>query len=300
MGGGDLISLGEVPYHLSPHTYKGVKMQGIYKIINRVNGKYYVGSTNDFDRRWIREHLPALRKKEHGTVPLQRAWNTYGEENFIFQIEEEMSGDRRARIECEQVYLDKGFELGILYNVARAARGGDLGEEVNQKRSKANTGKKRSEETRAKMSEALLGEKNPMYGRTGKDNPMYGKHHTEEARAKMCKAQSGKNNPMYGKHHTEETITKMSEVKRGEKNPRYGKDLTEEARSKIVKPYPAFFNEITGELIPIGKNLFGMCRERKLTYDKIYNLKIGATKNRTRDGWRLATEEEANALSVRA
>jgi len=28
------------------------KISGIYKIVNKVNGKYYVGSSNDIERRW--------------------------------------------------------------------------------------------------------------------------------------------------------------------------------------------------------------------------------------------------------
>ena len=35
---------------------------GIYKITNTVNGKFYIGSTNNFDRRWNHNHLRLLRK----------------------------------------------------------------------------------------------------------------------------------------------------------------------------------------------------------------------------------------------
>ena len=49
---------------------------------------------------------------------------------------------------------------------------------------------KHSEETRRKMSEALSGEKNPMYGMTGEKAYWYGKHHSEESKEKIRK-----NNP---------------------------------------------------------------------------------------------------------
>jgi len=31
---------------------------GIYKIINTVNGKFYIGSTKDADKRWYDHELP--------------------------------------------------------------------------------------------------------------------------------------------------------------------------------------------------------------------------------------------------
>src|ERR1035437_367642 len=40
------------------------KISGIYKIINKVNNKYYVGSSNDVKKRW-REHRGELKKKIH-------------------------------------------------------------------------------------------------------------------------------------------------------------------------------------------------------------------------------------------
>lgn len=64
-------------------------------------------------------------------------------------------------------------------------------------------GKHFSEEHRAKISAALSGENNPMYGRCGELNPMFGIH------------RYGEDNPFYGKHHTDETKTKISEAKRG-------------------------------------------------------------------------------------
>ena len=56
-----------------------------------------------------------------------------------------------------------------------------------------------SKETRAKISERMLGEKNYMYG----------KEHTDESKQKISESRSGEKNPMYGKT--------------GEKNPMYGK-----------------------------------------------------------------------------
>ena len=66
-----------------------------------------------------------------------------------------------------------------------------------------NIGKKHSEETRRKMSEAKNGEKNQFFG----------KHHTLESRHKMSVAKKGNKNHL-GKHHSEETRRKMSEARK--------------------------------------------------------------------------------------
>lgn len=59
----------------------------IYSIINKVNGKRYIGKTINLDHR-IYCHFNDLRKNEHHSHKLQRAFNKYGEENFIVEVKE--------------------------------------------------------------------------------------------------------------------------------------------------------------------------------------------------------------------
>ena len=75
-------------------------------------------------------------------------------------------------------------------------------DESKKKMSEAKKGKKLSEETRNKMSEAHKGK------HAGENNSMYGKHHTEESKKKMSEAKKGK-------HHSEETKKRLSEAKKG-------------------------------------------------------------------------------------
>lgn len=58
---------------------------GIYEIVNRVNGKRYVGSAISIGRRW-REHRRDLERGSHHSRALLRAWTKYGEESFVFSI----------------------------------------------------------------------------------------------------------------------------------------------------------------------------------------------------------------------
>lgn len=61
------------------------KVSGIYKIVNKVNGKYYIGSSRNVNKR-ISEHLSELSNKKHCNKKLQNAYNKYGEEIFKFEI----------------------------------------------------------------------------------------------------------------------------------------------------------------------------------------------------------------------
>lgn len=58
---------------------------GIYKIINLINNKYYIGSTVDLNRR-SKEHKTSLKKNRHYSIKLQNAVNKYGLDNFKIEI----------------------------------------------------------------------------------------------------------------------------------------------------------------------------------------------------------------------
>ncbi len=69
-------------------------MKGIYGITNAVNGKVYVGSSKSISRRW-KEHRKMLRGNIHHSSHLQYSWNKYGEENFTFEVIEEVEDVER-------------------------------------------------------------------------------------------------------------------------------------------------------------------------------------------------------------
>ena len=55
----------------------------VYCITNKINGKQYIGITNDYKRRWA-NHI-AYQAPEREQV-VHRAIKKYGKENFDFQI----------------------------------------------------------------------------------------------------------------------------------------------------------------------------------------------------------------------
>jgi group I intron endonuclease len=77
---------------------------GIYQIRNIVNGKLYIGSTQNIETRW-RQHQRALKVEKHCNKYLQHAWIAYGKSNFKFEILEEVN-DKSKLISKEQYYLD--------------------------------------------------------------------------------------------------------------------------------------------------------------------------------------------------
>ena len=129
-------------------------ISGIYEIINLINGKRYIGSAVDLKKR-KREHFRGLHQGDHYNRHLQRAWNKYGSDTFIF--EPLMYCLPEYLIFCEQYYLD---EWKPEYNECRVA-GSPLGykhtQEQRANNSVAQKGKKLTPEHKAKISKALMG-----------------------------------------------------------------------------------------------------------------------------------------------
>ena len=64
------------------------KIAGIYKIVNKCNGKIYIGQSSDIYGREVK-HRNFLKNNTHHNRHLQYAWNKYGPESFAFSIIEE-------------------------------------------------------------------------------------------------------------------------------------------------------------------------------------------------------------------
>jgi group I intron endonuclease len=92
------------------------KTSGIYKIVNKVNGKYYVGRSKNIQRRF-RGHVGLLNRNIHHNNYLQYSWNKHSNNDFEFLIVEEIP--KESLMESEQKYLDiaKG-EQDKCYNLS--------------------------------------------------------------------------------------------------------------------------------------------------------------------------------------
>lgn len=91
---------------------------GIYKIINIINNKEYIGSSCNLQKR-KNNHFLLLRKNKHHSKKLQNAYNKYGVDNFVFEILEIC--DKEQCIEREQYYIDLYEVYKKGYNMANIA-----------------------------------------------------------------------------------------------------------------------------------------------------------------------------------
>lgn len=91
---------------------------GIYKIVNVVNQKLYIGSAAVFKNR-KQQHLCSLRKGTHHNKYLQSDFLQYGEVAFEFHVLEVVDDSHMNRLLVEQTYIDKFFDKqNMCYNVS--------------------------------------------------------------------------------------------------------------------------------------------------------------------------------------
>jgi group I intron endonuclease len=98
---------------------------GIYKIINVINNKFYVGSAVNFSRRKAR-HFSELRHNKHSNSKLQNAWNKYGEKSFVFVVVEEVQ-DTTLLLKVENRWLKEHVGKEYCYNIGVDATAPTLG-----------------------------------------------------------------------------------------------------------------------------------------------------------------------------
>src|SRR5271157_2988825 len=149
----------------------------IYKITNTINGKAYVGqSQQTLEQRWTLHKSDA--KKSYKNTHFYNAIKKYGTECWKQEILEEIN-DINLLNEAEMKWIEYYDTFNNGYN---STSGGENGYIF-------------SEETKEKLRQAHLGE----------NNHFFGKNHTEETKEKMRKPKS------------EETKEKISQANLGKK-----------------------------------------------------------------------------------
>lgn len=163
----------------------------IYLIINKVNGKTYIGKHKSSK---ICNEDNYMGSGTH----LHRAQKKYGIENFekFFICYTESEKDA---CEKEVFWISEYRKRGKAeYNIDKGGRGGGYEKplETRKKLSNAMKGRHHSEETKRKISESLKGHK--------------GCVHSEETKKKLSESHKGKPSPRKGCRLSEETKKKLS------------------------------------------------------------------------------------------
>jgi group I intron endonuclease len=192
-----------------PVTHKQLaRRSGVYQIRCLANGKLYIGSTADLANRWG-THRHYLAKGTHHSVKLQRAWNKYGADAFVFEVLELTFP--WATVEVEQRYLDefRTFEPTTGYNVsptASSTAGVVKTPEQCRAISERMKGKPQHPNSRAGIVAYWKGRKHTAETNAKRSAALTGRVFTDEHRAKISAAQ---------KKRTPETIAKIADALRG-------------------------------------------------------------------------------------
>lgn len=79
---------------------------GVYRITCTDNGKQYIGSTKDLARRW-NAHKADLQYGRHHSPELQRDYNGYGPQAFVFEVVKECSYSEAKALEERLIEEEK-------------------------------------------------------------------------------------------------------------------------------------------------------------------------------------------------
>lgn len=253
----------------------------LYAITNILNNKVYVGQTVAPSRRW-KDHQWLSKNKPEQYV--HRAIAKYGVNNFIFSVID--FGFTQSQIDCLEINYIKQYNSCNDNNGYNISPGGDPAWNRGlPKEQQPMYGKKQSEFFMKRMSEVHTGKVIVVSNETRNkiSEAMLGRILTQEWKDKISVAQIGKT-------LSKETIKKMSEAKIGDRHVNYGKHLSKDTRQKISQSH---LGKIVSEetrlkqsLIQIGRRHTeetkrkmsvaqkGKIRNNKLTWEIISQIRI--------------------------
>jgi len=215
----------------------------VYRIRNVESGRVYIGSTRNVDAR-RKTHWRHLRAGNHDNSHLQRAWDKYGSDFFVFEVLASLEASNQELAECENGYVVAARANEGVYNlrvvsasnagfrwtadqrkrvsVARKGRPGKKGfrhsEETKTRQSAAALGRRISKETSQKISVANTGRKATAETKAKISKALTGKAKSAAHRAAMSKSRKGRPSVNKGRIFGPEVRAKISAAKRGQQS----------------------------------------------------------------------------------
>lgn len=181
-----------------------MQTSGIYRIVNLVTGKLYIGLSTDIFGR-LRQHLSDLRNGSHHNAHLQRAFILHGEGSFEFEVLELCDAEELSQ--REQFYISeyRSYDPNFGYNKTYGGEFGSHTEETRKRISSSHAnvsgqnnpryGVSMSEETKIKISVSLRGRSKSDVTKQKIGEANKGKVRTAEQRRRYSEANSGENHP---------------------------------------------------------------------------------------------------------
>ena len=115
-------------YKENPEKYRQWQEQrrknqpaAVYKIWNTITGQSYIGQTKILWIRWA-SHRHHLRRNKHDNPKLQKDYNKYGLDAFVFKIIKEFPSDTTSDVllkEEEKMITEYNQRGESLYNIIR-------------------------------------------------------------------------------------------------------------------------------------------------------------------------------------
>lgn len=219
---------------------------GIYKIINVLNNRIYIGSSTSLETR-KKKHFSLLKRKRHENLFLQNDFNKCGPENFIFEIILETDCEDLL-LDFEQNYLDEYWDgQKQCYNINPVAAKPPIQTGNNYRLGKSLTVEHKklikearkfqifTTDTRKKMSAAQRKRKHSFETKKKISDSNKNRKVSKETKIKISNAL--KNRPAWnkGKKFSTEIKQKMSESRKGKKRGRYTKKVIKEPVDTFVQ-----------------------------------------------------------------
>ena len=177
---------------------------GVYVITHRPSGREYIGSSVEVEKRWLR-HRQDLNKNDHHSPYLQRCWTKYGEAEFDFAVLEETTREAIRRTERRLIR-----ERQPAFNCMSATKDGPL-KHSKATREKMSAAQRRIwEERRANGTDKLSEGHKARIAASAT-----GRKHTDESKAKMSKAAKNR------KSISDETRAKLSAAGKKQKGRKF-------------------------------------------------------------------------------
>lgn len=229
---------------------------GVYEIRNILNGKMYVGSSKNVERRFV-IHLSQLRNCKHHNKHLQRAFLKYGENSFEMVIIE--SCDSYELFERESFWIENKHAMDELcgYNIGSVGGGDNLTNHPDYDLIVENM----SIAVRKSFASMSEDERKSKFGMPGKLNPNWkggvsrklcacGSEMAYYAKCcSECLSRAGSRNSFFGKSHTDEAKKKLSQANKGKKPPNSKRVQAEGICFLSLTDAATFFGKDVGTII---------------------------------------------------